>query len=316
MKRLNVWIDSNELKDHLQITYFAGEKSWKKNSNIKKGSCIPVLLSNGKNSHTLCSMKWGINLFNKNGNNDRNFIHNIRMESLSTKQVWKDLQFNRAIIICKGFYIWKYTEYVNIYPNNHKTTYKDQNIFYVTPKTNDLFYIPALYKVTHNYNGKQLSVASVSCPADRHLIYCDYNQKRMPILLNKNSISDWLNTNNNVNRLATLEWVGGINFKEVGLWANEPFYYKDEKVVLQSRFVWDIEQDEILNDYDTIDYDELEKNALKTNKMLNCYDGIDYDELERDALKMNEENKKRKRNDMNCINNGNGEPMTKKQKIK
>eukprot|EP01084_Bolivina_argentea_P109973 196440_1 len=345
MKRFHLDETSANLKIKLKMSKFYGEASFIRNANISAGTCIPVLLKNNNNEIYIHTMKWGIDIFNTG----KSLTSIARNESINNT-TWSPLinSNQKCIIVCKGFYLWQSTEILDIKKRTKKT---DRQPFFVTPNKlteGEFFYILGLYKETRSYKGRSFACVAISQSVSNHPKYIGYVE-RIPLFCRKNQINNWLfsnNNNSNINfKLFTKNNISTNKFLKIGLWVNFPeeMDYRDENIVLQSRFQWNLETEAKMIGFEDGDFnfDEIEKKALEQNE-LNKYNNNNNNtnntsndianDNEEEELKQEEqysfndydsdnenqtiENiKKRQRNDINDINDINNQPPNKKQKI-
>ena len=122
-------------------------------------------------------MQWG---FKGYGKGVGGIIFNTRFESIIEKKTFSNLmEKNRAIVIINGYY--------ENYKIDNKST-KDN--YYITNK-DEMLILPALYR-HQNYGIKLFTILTKEASSGIKSIH-----KRQPLILKKNKIISWLNTNKN-----------------------------------------------------------------------------------------------------------------------
>eukprot|EP01083_Nonionella_stella_P088555 246877_1 len=304
MKRFNLYESSADLKLNLRIPNFLGEATFRKNANIAPGSIIPVIVPSSDNGIYLHSMRWGIHLFE----NSNQTLHTARAEGITNTPSWSSLSHQRAVIVCKGFYLWNGTR---VYDAIKRITYRDNQPYFVSPEHNsegDFFYIAAIYKITQKHRSLSYSVSAISTNTQYDAQFSAYCE-RMPFFIRRRDVKRWLNPETDIARfLREPMRINTNKFMKIGLWVNCPEDHTEESVVLQSREEWEKEQNklqmesilkDIENDkdnwlddgdeeYGDLDFDLIEKEAMKQNDAQKS--GLDY-KTNWNELKLNKQNK-------------------------
>jgi putative SOS response-associated peptidase YedK len=170
-------------------------KNLKSNYNIFPGNFTPVLIKE-KEIRVVKKMRWGlIPSWSKNITIGNNMI-NARSETLLEKPSFQNLiNQNRCIVFSDGYFEWKIENGI-------------KKPFYIHHHEKKTLPMAGLWtKWTSNNSEKIHSYTIITTTSQKQLSSI---HRRMPVILNKDDIEDWLNTNNRRTSI-TLEKLHQIN---------------------------------------------------------------------------------------------------------
>jgi len=142
---------------------------------------MPVLLVPGKN-RVLDLYRWGLVPFWAKDENPKYSMINARAESLSEKKSYrKPFQSKRCIVPANGFYEWKKS-------GNRKIPH------FIRLITGGLMNFAGLYEIWQNGNGKKINSFTIITTRSNRDVSPLHD--RMPVILQMEEISFWLDPDN------------------------------------------------------------------------------------------------------------------------
>jgi len=140
---------------------------------------IPVITTNEKHERNVLPMKWGFPKFDGKG-----LIINARSETAAIKPMFKEsAKSRRCIIPASHYFEWEKRE-------NQKVKYA------IRPAHGSLSYIAGLYKT--DVKASQILFTVLTRQADEKISFI---HDRMPVIMPKDMISDWLSPGYNFDEL-------------------------------------------------------------------------------------------------------------------
>jgi len=119
---------------------------------------------------------------------------NARIETIEEKPSFKNIMQNRCLIIATGFYEWRWLD--------GKGRQKEK--YHITSQADEIFCFAGLYDKWKNpVTGDILNTYTmVTTHANEVMTYVHNHKQRMPIILNRNYESAWLNSDNKISDFA------------------------------------------------------------------------------------------------------------------
>lgn len=162
--------------------------NWKSRFNIAPAQMAPVL-ANGRNGLTLVPMQWGLFSF-PGPDGKRKMLINARSETLTEKKSFKPLlEKNRCLIPASGFYEWAQGGASKV-------------PMYMSKTDGRLLYFAALWDFDPADSEKKRTVFTVI--TTQALGELSQIHERMPVLLEKDEYSHWLDKSKSWNAVAPL----------------------------------------------------------------------------------------------------------------
>ena len=148
--------------------------------NISPSSLINVIYKK-KNNIYLDNLFWSFSFFNKQ-NNITQFVINARIETITSKYLFKESFFKRkCLIISNGYFEWKKIE-------NTKQPY------YISIPKNELMFFGGIWREEIKNNLKTNVVCIITKEANENLSKI---HTRMPLIMSHNEGLDFLNDDSN-----------------------------------------------------------------------------------------------------------------------
>lgn len=145
------------------------------NYNVAPGQQILGMVHDGRNFR-LGTFKWGYVPAYQNDSLKGFKLINTRSETVFDKGMFKDsIRKRRCIILADGFYEWD----------------QMKNPFYIQMKDKKLFAIAGIYNIQYDDFGNKISSCSIMTTKANTLM--GEIHERMPVILSKEDIKDWLN---------------------------------------------------------------------------------------------------------------------------
>jgi len=170
--------DKTEIIKDLFIEEWTDSFNWEPSYNIAPTHITPILAFDSKRKIT--PMRWGIvPSWSKDGKIGNRMI-NARVETLTEKPLFGNLlRSNRCIVVSDGYYEWQ-------------SSIARKQPYYIYHQNHELICIAALWDTWIDNDSKVWNTYTVitTQPADaiRHI------HNRMPLILHKNDIESWLNS--------------------------------------------------------------------------------------------------------------------------
>lgn len=115
---------------------------------------------------------------------------NARAETLEQKPSFKKaFKYRRCVIPASGFYEWKKVG-------------KEKQPWYFSPTKDPLFCFAGIWEAWHGPDGEQLNTCAIITTEPNKLV--GKVHRRMPVILQKNDVSDWLKETSEVSRLNSM----------------------------------------------------------------------------------------------------------------
>ena len=164
------------LDDFLQTDAINGFQHWK----------TPVITDDKR--ELIQNYSWGLIPSWSKDTEIQKFTLNARIETITEKPSYKNNVNKRCLVIADGFYEWKWL--------NKSGSKKEK--FLITKPNNELYAYGGIYSEwTHQDTGEIINSYSLVTTEANELMREIHNiKKRMPIILNKEDESDWLDGGN------------------------------------------------------------------------------------------------------------------------
>jgi putative SOS response-associated peptidase YedK len=190
---VNVNIEKEKLKKNLPFVK-------KINSNFNGSSLsqnelsaftfpdLPILLFQ-KDDYVISDFKWGLipEWVSPNDMNEfRKNTLNARIETIDEKKSFQNYTHQKGILTLNGFYEWQHIG-------------KHKNKFYIHSSSQDFIYVAVIHH-TYLFENKEINTFSmITTNANKLMSEIHNTKKRMPLMLNKSYIRDWLNPKFGIN---------------------------------------------------------------------------------------------------------------------
>jgi len=160
------------LDDFLQTDAINGFQHWK----------TPVITDDKR--ELIQNYNWGLIPSWSKDTEIRKYTLNARIETITEKPSYRNNVNKRCLVIADGFYEWKWL--------NKSGTKKEK--FLITKPDNELYAYGGIYSEwTNQVTGETINSYSLVTTAANDLMSEIHNiKKRMPIILNQEDESDWL----------------------------------------------------------------------------------------------------------------------------
>jgi putative SOS response-associated peptidase YedK len=201
---VNVNIEKEKLKKNLPFVKNINSRFNKNSSSLNEVSAftfpdIPILtIQNG--SYEISDYKWGLipDWVNPDEMNEiRKHTLNARIETIDEKKSFKNYTHQKGILTLNGFYEWQHIS-------------KHKNKFYIHSSSQDFIYVAVIHH-TYQFENKEISTFSMITTSANELMSDIHNtKKRMPLMIDKSYVKDWLNPNFGINEIM-LEIKSNIN---------------------------------------------------------------------------------------------------------
>jgi putative SOS response-associated peptidase YedK len=190
---VNVNIEKEKLKKNLPFVK-------KINSNLNGSSLtqnelsaftfpeLPILFFE-QDDYVISDFKWGLipEWVNPNDMNEfRKNTLNARIETIEEKKSFQNYSHQKGILMINGFYEWQHIG-------------KFKNKYYIHSSSQDLIYVAVIHN-TYLFENEEINTFSMITTKANELMSEIHNtKKRMPLLLNKSFIQNWLNPKFSIN---------------------------------------------------------------------------------------------------------------------
>ena len=152
--------------------------------NINGFQFLKTPIITNSNRDVIQNYNWGLIPSWAKDTEIRKFTLNARVETITEKPSFKNNINKRCLVIADGFYEWKWL--------NKSGTKKEK--FLITKPNNELYAYGGIYSEWEDQNtGEIINSYSLVTTAANELMSKIHNiKKRMPVILNKEDESDWL----------------------------------------------------------------------------------------------------------------------------
>ena len=145
---------------------------------IRPTNIVPVIAPNQKGEDSAFPMKWGFDLFGKS------VVVNARVETAATKPAFRQSWEKRRCIIPASWYY----EWTHLIDRNGKKVVGDKIMF--RPRGSTVTYLAGLYRIEQGL--PCFTVLTREATKELRVIH-----DRMPVILEKSLIHDWISPNGN-----------------------------------------------------------------------------------------------------------------------
>lgn len=124
----------------------------------------------------------------------RDHTLNARVETINTTASYKNITTNRCLIISTGFYEWRWLDEKG----------KKKEKYQILSQTDEIFCFAGLFDTWRNPLTGDIykTYTMVTTQANEVMQFVHNHKKRMPIVLNREDESEWLNPENNIQKFA------------------------------------------------------------------------------------------------------------------
>lgn len=184
---VNVNIEKEKLKKNLPFVNNINSRFNKNSTSLNEVSAftfpyLPILTLQNE-VYEISDYKWGLipewvnpiamNEFGKN-------TLNARIETIDEKKSFQNYTHQKGILALNGFYEWQ-----------HIGKYK--NKFYIHSSSQDFIYVAVIHHTYQLENRGINTFSMITTNANKLMSEIHNTKKRMPLMINKSFIKDWLN---------------------------------------------------------------------------------------------------------------------------
>ena len=186
--RFTLTSTKRDLTDNLGIESLHFDFNWQPNYNVAPTQEIPVLIY--QNRRVIRGMFWGLIPYWSNNMKIGNRMINAREETLTEKPAYASLvRSQRCIVIANGYYEWMQTRH-------------GKKPYYIHDSKNDILLFAGLWDRWKNVKKQyRMTCTIITTEASEQLKHI---HSRMPLILEKERINEWINCNNSENTILQL----------------------------------------------------------------------------------------------------------------